>query len=165
MHVEASKPSDDSHHTPPRGAFRVSESIFPPTHFGGRARRDRSGSWADRRGPFVGSVFAAALIVCGCQTSSQATKQTRAESIAPAKGGDTAVLASATTGQNSSVVTAASGSSNGGPQTAQTGVTGSGGSRWASLFGHKESADELVLPRNDQPADNGAADKTAANEF
>jgi hypothetical protein len=165
MQVEASKPSDDPGHTPPGGVSGHSESIALPTHCGGRPRRDRSGSWADRRAPFVGSIFAAALIACGCQTSSQATKQTRAESIAPAKGDDTAVLTSATTGQNGSVVTTANGSSNGGTQTAQTAAKDVGGSRWGSFFGHKETGDGLVLPRNDEAAENGAADKTAANEF
>jgi hypothetical protein len=110
----------------------------------------------------VGSIFVTALIACGCQTSSQATKQTRAESIAPAKGEDTAVLASATTGQNGSLVTTANGPSSSGPQAPQTAASGS---RWGSFFGHKDSADDLVLPRNDQAAENGAADKTAANEF
>ena len=162
MQVEASKPSDDPHHTPPRRVSGLSESIALPTHCGGRPRRDRSGCWADRPVLFVGCVSVAALIVCGCQTSSQATKQTRAESIAPAKGDDTAVLASATTGQNSSVVTAANGSSSSGPQSSQTAASGS---RWGSFFGHKDSAEDLVLPRNDQAAENGAADKTAANEF
>jgi hypothetical protein len=162
MQVEASKPSDDPHHTPPRRVSRLSESIVRPTHLDGRPRRDRSGRWADRPVLFVGFVSVAALIVCGCQTSSQATKQTRAESIAPAKGDDTAVLASATTGQNGSVVTTANGSSSNGPQSSETAASGS---RWGSFFGHKDSAEDLVLPRNDQAAENGATDKTAANEF
>ncbi len=162
MQVEASKPSDDPHHPPPGRVSGLSESIVQPTHCGGRPRRDHSGSWADRPVLFVGFVSVAALIVCGCQTSLQATKQTRAESIAPAKGDETAVLASATTRPNSSVVTTANGSSSGGPQSSQTAASGS---RWGSFFGHKDSAEDLVLPRNDQAAENGAADKTAANEF
>jgi hypothetical protein len=168
MQVEASNPSDDPAHTPPRRVSGRSESIALPTPCGRRPRRDRSGCGADRRALFVGSVFVAALLACGCQTSSQATKQTRAESIAPAKGDDTAVLASATTGQNGNVVTTANGSSNGGAQTAQTGAKDAGGSRWGSFFGHKDTKDTgdgLVLPRNDEAAENGAADKTAANEF
>ena len=109
---------------------------------------------------------AAALIACGCQTSSQATKHdTPAAVDFAAKGDDTAVLTSATTGQNGSVVTTANGSSNGGTQTAQTAAKDVGGSRPGSFFGHNDIGDGLVLPRNDEAAENGAADKTAANEF
>src|ERR1700722_6840074 len=162
MQVEASKLREGPHNTLSRRAYGRSESIALPMRGGGRPRRDRAGCWADRRSLVVVSIFVAALVACGCQTGSQATKQTRAESIAPAKGDDTAVLASTTTVQNSSVVTTASGSSSGGPQSSQTATSGS---RWGSFFGHIDSAEDLVLPRNDQAAENGAADKTAANEF
>ena len=99
--------------------------------------------------------------LCGCQSSSNQARQTRAESISPAKGDDTAVLASATTGQGSGVITTASdaaGSGSGSPAGGTNGGHESASSRWASFSATKIRPTSLVLPRNDQAAENGAVD-------
>ena len=109
------------------------------------------------------------IAAIGCHSSSESTRQARAESISPAKGDDTTLLASGTGGSSAGAITKssdASGPASGTPQSAgQTGASTSVGSRWSNFFGRKPSSDGLVLPRNDQDAENGAPDKTAANEF
>ena len=125
------------------------------------------------RGLFVVARLMTALAVCGCHSSSESTRQTRAESISPAKGDDTALLASGNRTPSSGVVTTANdapGSGSGNPPpVAQTASASAAGSGWSKLFGRSETPDRLVLPRNDQQAENsaidGASDKTAANEF
>jgi hypothetical protein len=164
MRVEASRFSGGPNHMPRRPVLERLESIASTGRLAARDGQDRLSFWNRRRVRFVAALFVTTLFAPGCQTGSQATKQTRAESIAPAKGDDTTVLASA--GQSNGVVTTAgigTGASNGAPSPGQTASTGSG--VWASLFGRKESAEDLVLPRNDQAAENGATEKAAAGEF
>jgi len=121
------------------------------------------------RSAFVAAPFLMVIAALGCHSSSESTRQTRAESISPAKGDDTTLLASGTGGSSAGAITKssdASGPASGTPQSAgQTGASTSVGSRWSNFFGRKPSSDGLVLPRNDQDAENGAPDKTAANEF
>jgi hypothetical protein len=119
-----------------------------------------------------------AIAACGCHSSSESTRQTRAESISPAKGDDTSLLASGSGSGGSGIVTKASGdgpaSSSGSAQTngqagAATTNTPSVATRLTNFFTRKSTPDSLVLPRNDQDGDNatidGSPEKTAANEF
>ncbi|HUE16511.1 MAG TPA: hypothetical protein VMR25_20215 [Planctomycetaceae bacterium] len=151
----------------------------------GRLGRRGAGRWRPTAPPFLTafsarlrSLFVVARLMalvaaCGCHSSSESTRQTRAESISPAKGDDTALLASGGGGPGKSVVTTASDAAGSGsgnsPPAAQTASATSANSPWSKIFGHKESPDSLVLPRNDQQEENGALDgvseKTAANEF
>jgi hypothetical protein len=125
------------------------------------------------RGAFAAVLLLMAIASLGCHSSSESTRQTRAESISPAKGDDTTLLASGTGGSNAGAITKssdASGPATGTPQSGGSTVTSTSvGSRWSNLFGLKQAPDSLVLPRNDQDAENGsidgASDKTAANEF
>jgi hypothetical protein len=118
-----------------------------------------------------------AIAASGCHSSSESTRQTHAESISPAKGDDTSLLASGS-GGGSGIVTKASGdgptSSSGSAQTngqagAATTNTPSVATRLTNFFTRKSTSDSLVLPRNDQDGDNatidGSPEKTAANEF
>ncbi len=119
-----------------------------------------------------------AIAASGCHSSSESTRQTRAESISPAKGDDTTLLTSGSSNGGASLVTKASGdgpASNGG--SAQT--NGQAGpattnspsvtQRLTNFFTRKSAPDSLVLPRNDQGGENatidGSAEKTAAAEF
>ncbi len=120
-----------------------------------------------------------AIAACGCQSSSESTRQTRAESIAPAKGDDTSLLASGSSSGGSNLVTKASGdapaSSTGSAQAngqagSATANAPSVATRLTNFFTHKSTPpDNLVLPRNDQDGENATIDespeKTAANEF
>ena len=65
---------------------------------------------------FVVAPLWTAIAACGCHSGSESTRQTRAESISPAKGDDTTLLASGSGSGGSGVVTKASGdgSSSGG---------------------------------------------------
>jgi hypothetical protein len=127
---------------------------------------------------FVVAPLWTAIAACGCQSSSESTRQTRAESISPAKGDDTALLASGSGSGGSGVVTKASGdgSSSGGGSSQSNGQvpasasnTPSVATRLTNFFTHKSPPDSLVLPRNDQDGENatidGSPEKTAANEF
>jgi hypothetical protein len=119
-----------------------------------------------------------AIAACGCHSSSESTRQTRAESISPAKGDDTSLLASGSGSGGSGVVTKASGdgpATSGGTAQAngQAAVsppsTPSITTRLTNFFTRRSEPDSLVLPRNDQNGENatidGSPEKTAANEF
>ena len=99
-------------------------------------------------------------------------RQTRAEPIAAGKTDDATPVATAISGPAASVTKTSdgAGSATASPApAAQRAPATSAASRWASLFGRNQNPDRVVLPRNDQEAENGsgdaASDKTAANEF
>jgi len=125
------------------------------------------------RSVFPIALFSTAIAFCGCHSSSESVRQTRAESISVGKGNDSAMLASGSGRVSTDLVTtatdAAASVSGGPPVVTQTASAASTSSRWSKLFSRKETPDRVVLPRNDQEAENGAldgaADKTAANEF
>jgi hypothetical protein len=106
----------------------------------------------------------AAIALCGCQTTSPSTRQTRAEPIPAGKTDDATPVTTANSGAAASVTKTSDGAGSA-PATQAT----SAGLSWASLFGRNQNPDRVVLPRNDQEAENGsgdaASDKTAANEF
>jgi hypothetical protein len=119
-----------------------------------------------------------ALAACGCHSSSESTRQTRAESISPAKGDDTTLLASGSGSGGSGVVTKASGdgpapnsgtASSNAQTPASTSSSPSVATRLTNFFTHKTTSDNLALPRNDQDGEtatiDGSPEKTAANEF
>jgi hypothetical protein len=128
---------------------------------------------ARMRGVFPIALVWTAIALCGCHSSSESMRQTRAESISVGKANDSALLASGSGSVSTELVataTNAAGSGSGSPSpVTQAASAASTGSRWSKLFGRKETPDRVVLPRNDQEAENGildgAADKTAANEF
>jgi hypothetical protein len=124
------------------------------------------------------SVFPIALCwtvitFCGCHSSSESVRQTRAESISVGKGNDSAMLASGSGGANTDLVTTATDAAGSGSGSrsliAQTAAAPPTSSGWSKFFGRKETPDRVDLPRNDQQAESGAldgaSDKTAANEF
>jgi hypothetical protein len=127
---------------------------------------------------FVAPLWTA-IAACGCHSSSESTRQTRAESISPAKGDETTMLASGSSGGGSGVVTKASGEGSTPSSGASQAVAPAGTStvnspsvatRLTNFFTGKSTAsDSLVLPRNDQGGENatidGSPEKTAANEF
>jgi hypothetical protein len=125
------------------------------------------------RSVFPIALFSTAIALSGCHSSSESVRQTRAESISVGKGNDSTTLASGSGSVSTEVVTkatdAAASSSGGPPVVTQTASAASTTSTWSKLFGRKETPDRVILPRNDQDAENGAldgaADKTAANEF
>jgi hypothetical protein len=125
------------------------------------------------RSVFPIALFLTAIAFCGCHSSSESARQTRAESISVGKGNDSAMLASGAGNVNtervSTAIDAAASGSGGPPVVTQTASAASTTSSWSKLFSRKETPDRVVLPRNDQDAENGAldgaADKTAANEF
>jgi hypothetical protein len=117
-----------------------------------------------------------AIACCGCHSTSDSVRQTRAESISVDKKNDSTLLASGNGNLSGGLVPSAAGASessnSGSPvvtQTASSTSSTSTNSRWANLFGRKETPDRVVLPRNDQQAESsgldGSAEKTAANEF
>ena len=126
---------------------------------------------------FVAPLWTA-VAACGCHSSSETTRQTRAESISPAKGDDTTLLASGNGTGGSQVVTKASadGAPAGGGSTA-AGAQGASAAptspsittRLTNFFTRRSEPESLVLPRNDQGGENvtidGSPEKTAANEF
>jgi hypothetical protein len=111
-----------------------------------------------------------AVAACGCHSSSESTRQTRAESIAPAKGGgDTSLLASGGS-SGSGMVTKANGNTPSDSQSATSSPSGpSMTTRLTNFFTRKSAPESLALPRNDQDGENatidGSPEKTAANEF
>jgi hypothetical protein len=120
-----------------------------------------------------------AIAASGCHSSSDSTRQTRAESISPAKGDGTTLLASGSSSSGGSgVVTKAnsdgSATSGGTAQAnasaaAATPSTPSITTRLTNFFTRRSEPESLVLPRNDQGGGNSAIDgspeKTAAAEF
>jgi hypothetical protein len=126
---------------------------------------------------FVAPLWTA-VAACGCHSSPESTRQTRAESISPAKGDDTTLLASGSGTGGSGVVTKASGDgvpASGGPSqpnaqaAPSTPNSPSITTRLTNFFTRRSEPESLVLPRNDQGGGNvtidGSPEKTAANEF
>jgi hypothetical protein len=126
---------------------------------------------------FVAPLWTA-IAACGCHSSSESTRQARAESISPAKGDDTTLLASGSSPGSAGVVTKASGDGapvSGGasqPNAQAASSTPSSPSitaRLTNFFTRRSEPESLVLPRNDQGGENvtidGSPEKTAANEF
>lgn len=133
----------------------------------------RNDTAARMRSLFSLALSYLAIACCGCHSTSDSVRQTRAESISVDKKNDSTLLASGNGNLSGGLVPSAAGASeasnSGSPVVTQTASSTSTTSRWTNLFGRKETPDRVVLPRNDQQAESsgldGSAEKTAANEF
>jgi hypothetical protein len=113
------------------------------------------------RSGFILPIFAAGCLFCGCQTNTQALRDSGTASLSTVKGSDTTRLAALMADDAPQIVTANQVNSN-----ADSGLslltrlssTTSSESAWSNVTGQKSSTPRIVLPRNDSAAENRAID-------